>query len=64
MRQNWKKNMKFGENVKTAIVGALKCRSGPLCDNLSDLLERKMPQQEGLKCRGARIWKITVGDAR
>ena len=56
--------MKFGENVKTAIVGALKCRSGPLCDNLSDLLERKMPQQEGLKCRGARIWKITVGDAR
>ena len=33
--------MKFGENVKTATMRALKHHGGPLRDNLSDLLERK-----------------------
>ena len=56
--------MKFGENVKTAMVGALKRRSGPLHDNLSDLPERKAPQREGHKHRGAHMWKIIVGESR
>ena len=64
MRQNWKKNMKFDENVETATAGALKCCGGSLCDNLSDLHERKAPQREGLKLRDVRMWKIIVGDLR
>ena len=54
MRQNWKKNMKFDENVETATAGALKCCGGSLCDNLSDLHERKAPQREGLKRRSGK----------
>ena len=64
MRQNWKKNMKFDENVETATAGALKCCGGSLCDNLSDLHERKAPQREGLKRRDICMWKIIVGDLR
>ena len=33
--------MKFGENVKTTMAGALKCRGGLLRDNLRNSLERK-----------------------
>nr|CAN69639.1 hypothetical protein VITISV_040272 [Vitis vinifera] len=55
MRQNWKKNMKFGENVKTAMVGALKRHGGLLRDNLRNLPKRKALRREGLKRRGARI---------
>ena len=50
--------------MKIATVRALKHRSGPLPDNLSDLLERKAPRREGLKRRNARMWKIIVGDPR
>ena len=57
MRQNWKKNMKFGENVKTAMVGALKRHGGLLRDNLRNLPKRKALRREGLKRRGP-IFKI------
>ena len=56
--------MKFGENMKTTTAKALKCRGGPLRDNLSDLPERKTLWREGLKHHGARIWKIIVEDPR
>ena len=38
--------MKFNGNVKTTTAGALKRRSGPLRDNLSDLPERKALRRE------------------
>ena len=50
--------------MKTATVRALKHRGGLLPDNLSDLLEWKVPRWEGLKRRNARMWKIIVGDPR
>ena len=53
--------MKFGENMKTTTAKALKCRGGPLRDNLSDLPERKTPRREGLKHHRG---KIIVGDLR
>ena len=56
--------MKFSENVKTAMTGALKRCGCPLCDNLSDLPERKALWQEGLKRCGTCMWKIIVGDPR
>ena len=56
--------MKFGENERTAMAGALKCRGGLLRDNLCNLPKRKALRQEGLKHRGARMWKIIVGDLR
>ena len=49
MRQNWKKNMKFGENVKTAMEGALKRRGGLLRDNLRNSPKKKAPLREELK---------------
>ena len=64
MRQNWKKNMTFGENVKTAAAGALKRRNGLLRDNLHNSPKRKALLREKLKHRGVRMWKITVGDPR
>ena len=68
--QNWKKNTKFNENVKTATAGALKRRGGPLRDNLSDLPERKAPRRElssavahacGKSLLGTRDKTIAVG---
>ena len=56
--------MKFGENVKTAMAGALKRHGGLLRDNLRNLPKRKALRREGLKHRGARMWKIIVGDSR
>ena len=64
MKQNWKKNMNFGENVKIAAAGALKRRSGLFRDNLRNSPERKVQRREGLKRCGARMWKIIVGDPR
>ena len=56
--------MKFGENVKTSMTGALKHHGGLLCDNLRNSPERKVQRREGLKRCGARMWKIIVGDPR
>ena len=64
MKQNWKKNMNFGENVKIAAAGALKRRSGLFRDNLRNSPERKALLREKLKRRGVLMWKITVGDPR
>ena len=43
--------MKFDENVKTAMAGALKRRGGLLCDNLRNSPEMKASLREGLKHR-------------
>ena len=56
--------MKFGENVKTAMAGALKRHGGLFRDNLCNLPKRKALRREGLKRHGARMWKIIVGDSR
>ena len=56
--------MKFGENVRTTMAGALKHRGSLLRDNLRNLPERKALRWEGLKCRDACMWKIIVGDPR
>ena len=64
IRQNWKKNMKFGENVKTATTRALKRRGGLVRDNLHNSPKRKALLRERLKRRDVRMWKIIVGDPR
>ena len=56
--------MKFGENVKTAMTGALKHHGGLLRDNLRNSLKRKVQRRERLKRRGARTLKIIGGDPR
>ena len=56
--------MKFDENVKTAMAGALKRRGGLLCDNLRNSPKRKALLREGLKRHSVRMWKIIVGDSR
>ena len=56
--------MKFGENVRTTMAGALKHRGSLLRDNLRNLPERKALRWEGLKCRDACMWKIIVGESR
>ena len=56
--------MKFGENVKTAMTGALKHRDSLLRDNLHNSPKRKALLREGLKHRDVRMWKIIVGDPR
>ena len=56
--------MKFDENVKTAMAGALKRRGGLLCDNLRNSPKRKALLREGLKRHSVRMWKIIVGNPR
>ena len=56
--------MKFGENVRIAMVGALKHHGSLLRDNLRNLPKRKALRWEGLKCHDARMWKIIAGDPR
>ena len=56
--------MKIGENVKTAMTGALKHHGGLLRDNLRNSLKRKVQRRERLKRRGARTLKIIGGDPR
>ena len=56
--------MKFSENVKTFVTGALKHHNGLLRDNLRNSPEKKALLREGLKRHGICMWKIIVRDLR